>query len=216
MPTIRRSARSTSTTRTRSPSRRSRRRSPPASRARISSAWSTRSSRPTPPDHADILLPATTQLEHDGHPQFVRPPVRAGQQRRDRAARRSEAQHRGLPPARRAHGFRRALLPRQRRRPRRGRRYDASHPRAAGIDWDSAASRRASQRLAVPASYAPFAHGNFPTPSGKCEFFSATLAAAGPRSAADVRAAARIGRHAIPRLRSAIRSRSCRRRRAIS
>lgn len=31
--------------------------------------------------------------------------------------------------------------------------------------------------LALPA--APFAHGNFPTPSGKCEFFSARLAAQG-------------------------------------
>jgi anaerobic selenocysteine-containing dehydrogenase len=31
------------------------------------------------------------------------------------------------------------------------------------------------QRLSVPARYAPFAQGNFPTPSGKCEFFSARL-----------------------------------------
>jgi molybdopterin guanine dinucleotide-containing S/N-oxide reductase-like protein len=31
------------------------------------------------------------------------------------------------------------------------------------------------QRLHVPQRYAPFAEGNFPTPSGKCEFFSETL-----------------------------------------
>lgn len=30
-------------------------------------------------------------------------------------------------------------------------------------------------RLNVPETYAPFANGNFPTPSGKCEFFSASL-----------------------------------------
>ena len=30
-------------------------------------------------------------------------------------------------------------------------------------------------RLAVPESYAAFAQGNFPTPSGKCEFFSVRL-----------------------------------------
>jgi len=28
----------------------------------------------------------------------------------------------------------------------------------------------------VPSPFAPFAHGNFPTPSGKCEFYSQTLA----------------------------------------
>ena len=56
--------------------------------------------------------------------------------------------------------------------------YIAAHPRAAGIDWDTL-KEKGFQRLAVPVAYAPFAHGNFPTPSGKCEFFSATLAAQG-------------------------------------
>ena len=52
------------------------------------------------------------------------------------------------------------------------------HPAARGLDLDTL--RRAGwQRLAVPAPYAPFAHGGFPTPSGKCEFASATLAAQG-------------------------------------
>lgn len=35
------------------------------------------------------------------------------------------------------------------------------------------------QRLSVPERYAPFAEGNFPTPSGRCEFFSETLAQQG-------------------------------------
>jgi len=51
-------------------------------------------------------------------------------------------------------------------------------PRAAGLDWDSL-RLRGFQRLAVPATYAPFAQGGFPTPSGKCEFHSAALAAQG-------------------------------------
>jgi anaerobic selenocysteine-containing dehydrogenase len=33
--------------------------------------------------------------------------------------------------------------------------------------------------LNVPERYAPFAEGNFPTPSGRCEFFSETLARQG-------------------------------------
>ncbi|MEP7183275.1 MAG: molybdopterin oxidoreductase family protein [Betaproteobacteria bacterium] len=51
-------------------------------------------------------------------------------------------------------------------------------PRAAGLDWD-ALKARGFQRLAVPDVYAPFAQGGFPTPSGKCEFHSAALAAQG-------------------------------------
>jgi anaerobic selenocysteine-containing dehydrogenase len=48
----------------------------------------------------------------------------------------------------------------------------------AGFDWD-AVKRDGFRRLAVPEHYAPFAHGGFPTPSGKCEFFSASAEAAG-------------------------------------
>jgi anaerobic selenocysteine-containing dehydrogenase len=53
--------------------------------------------------------------------------------------------------------------------------FVAQHPRAAGITWDELKSR-GFQRLAVPQAYAPFAAGGFPTPSGKCEFYSAKLA----------------------------------------
>jgi anaerobic selenocysteine-containing dehydrogenase len=34
-------------------------------------------------------------------------------------------------------------------------------------------------RLNLPEQFAPFAQGNFPTPSGKCELFSESMAAAG-------------------------------------
>jgi anaerobic selenocysteine-containing dehydrogenase len=50
----------------------------------------------------------------------------------------------------------------------------SSAPRMQGIDWDGL-KQKGWQRLNVPARYAPFAEGGFPTPSGKCEFYSATL-----------------------------------------
>ena len=56
--------------------------------------------------------------------------------------------------------------------------WKRSDPRARDLDWD-VLKRDGWQRLNVPAAYAPFAEGNFPTPSGKCEFASATLAAQG-------------------------------------
>jgi anaerobic selenocysteine-containing dehydrogenase len=45
----------------------------------------------------------------------------------------------------------------------------------ANYDWQ-VARREGWQRIDVPATYAPFAEGGFPTPSGKCEFFSQSLA----------------------------------------
>jgi anaerobic selenocysteine-containing dehydrogenase len=53
--------------------------------------------------------------------------------------------------------------------------FAKDHPRAAGLDWETLKAA-GFQRLAVPEVYAPFAEGNFPTPSGKCEFYSARLA----------------------------------------
>jgi anaerobic selenocysteine-containing dehydrogenase len=47
-----------------------------------------------------------------------------------------------------------------------------------GIDWD-ALKERGWQRLNVPSPFAPFAQGGFPTPSGKCEFYSEALARQG-------------------------------------
>jgi anaerobic selenocysteine-containing dehydrogenase len=46
------------------------------------------------------------------------------------------------------------------------------------MDWETL-KRDGWKRLDLPAAYAPFAHGNFPTPSGKCEFRSEKLAAQG-------------------------------------
>ena len=56
--------------------------------------------------------------------------------------------------------------------------YRAQDVRAQGIDWDRL-KQDGWQRLNVPRPYAPFAHGQFPTRSGKCEFWSETLAAQG-------------------------------------
>jgi len=56
--------------------------------------------------------------------------------------------------------------------------YSASDTRSAGIDWD-ALKDAGFHRLDVPRPYAPFAEGGFPTPSGKCEFWSAKMAAQG-------------------------------------
>jgi anaerobic selenocysteine-containing dehydrogenase len=56
--------------------------------------------------------------------------------------------------------------------------FVTTHPRARSLDWEKLKSK-GWQRLDVPATYAPFAEGNFPTPSGKCEFYSESLARAG-------------------------------------
>ena len=45
-------------------------------------------------------------------------------------------------------------------------------------DW-ARIQEKGWQRLAVPERYAPFAEGGFPTPSGKCEFYSERLAQLG-------------------------------------
>ena len=52
------------------------------------------------------------------------------------------------------------------------------HPWLGGVDFDEL-SRRGWMRLALPEDYRPRANGGFTTPSGKCEFHSPTLAAAG-------------------------------------
>jgi len=53
-----------------------------------------------------------------------------------------------------------------------------THPNMAGLDWDTL-KEKGWQRLSVPQKWAPFAQGNFPTPSGKCEFYSETAAKMG-------------------------------------
>ncbi len=56
--------------------------------------------------------------------------------------------------------------------------FRAGDPQVRGIDWDSLKSD-GWRRLDLPRPYAPFAQGGFPTPSGKCEFWSARMQAAG-------------------------------------
>jgi len=54
--------------------------------------------------------------------------------------------------------------------------FDWSNPGMGGLTWE-ALKARGHAKLAV--ADAPFANGGFATPSGKCEFYSAALAAAG-------------------------------------
>ncbi|HLX80903.1 MAG TPA: molybdopterin oxidoreductase family protein [Burkholderiales bacterium] len=50
----------------------------------------------------------------------------------------------------------------------------SGHANLAGMDWETL-KKNGWQRLALPQKFAPFAKGGFHTPSGKCEFYSAAL-----------------------------------------
>lgn len=54
----------------------------------------------------------------------------------------------------------------------------SGHANLAGIDWETL-KKNGWQRLALPKTFAPFAKGGFHTPSGKCEFYSESLKAQG-------------------------------------
>ena len=125
-------------------------------------------------DFADILLPATSQLEQwDIHKSYghlnvmVNEPAIAalGEARPNTWVFRELARRMGFSDACftesdeeiGAQAFRR------------------EHPRSGNIDMDIL-REQGWQRLDLPTPYAPFAQGGFPTPSGKCEFYSETLA----------------------------------------
>ena len=118
-------------------------------------------------DYADIVLPATTQLEHvDVHKSYGHLYVLAN----NRAI---EPVGESLPNS---EIFRRLAA-------RMGfdepcfKDSDEDICRTAldsRMDW-AAVKRDGWQRLGVPARFAPFAEGGFPTPSGKCEFYSEWL-----------------------------------------
>jgi anaerobic selenocysteine-containing dehydrogenase len=55
---------------------------------------------------------------------------------------------------------------------------DSKHPALSGITLDGL-RERGWVRLTLPDTFAPFAEGNFGTPSGKCELYSERLAAEG-------------------------------------
>jgi anaerobic selenocysteine-containing dehydrogenase len=124
-------------------------------------------------DYADIVLPATTQLEHyDVHKSYGHLYVLAnnpaiapvGESRPNSEVFRSLAARMGFDePCFRDSDeelCRQALA--------------SASPRMRGVEW-SAVKESGWQRLAVPARFAPFAEGGFPTPSGKCELYSEWL-----------------------------------------
>ena len=124
-------------------------------------------------DYADIVLPATTQLEHvDVHKAYGHLYVLAnnaaiapvGESLPNSEVFRRLAKRMGFDePCFRDSDeelCRQALA--------------SSSPRMKGIGWD-AVSQAGWMRLGVPERFAPFAAGGFPTASGKCEFRSEWL-----------------------------------------
>ncbi len=128
-------------------------------------------------DYADIVLPATTQLEHtDIHKSYGHLYVLAnnpaiapvGESLPNVEVFRRLAARMGFAEdcfrdsddelARQAIG--------------------SGHANLAGIDWETL-KKEGWQRLALPKTFAPFAKGGFHTPSGKCEFYSEALKAQG-------------------------------------
>src|SRR6266545_3913300 len=115
-------------------------------------------------DYADIVLPATTQLEHvDVHSSYGHLYVLAnnpaiapvGEAKPNSEVFRLLAQRMGFDEP----CFRETDDDIARHA------FTASHPRGRGLDWESLKAK-GWQRLAVPETFAPFAQGNFPTPSG--------------------------------------------------
>jgi len=126
-------------------------------------------------DYADILLPATTQLEHyDIHKSYGHLYVQASQPAiKPLGECKPNAEVFRLLAARM--GFDDACL-RDSDEDICRQALDSQSPALAGITWESL-KERGWQRLNIPA--APFANGGFPTPSGKCEFWSETAKAQG-------------------------------------
>jgi anaerobic selenocysteine-containing dehydrogenase len=126
-------------------------------------------------DYADIVLPATTQLEHvDAHWAYGHLYMMAnnaaiaplGESKSNAEIFRLIAQRMGFDdPC--FHETDEQLAAQA---------FDKNSPRAVHFDWESL-KRRGWQKLNMPD--APFAEGGFPTPSGKCEFYSSTMAADG-------------------------------------
>jgi anaerobic selenocysteine-containing dehydrogenase len=125
-------------------------------------------------DYADIVLPATTQLEHyDVHKSYGHLYVLAntpaiaplGEAKPNSEVFRLLAARMGFTEA----CFRDSDEDICRQA------LESANPRMAGIEWN-ALKEQGWQRLNLPARFAPFAEGNFPTPSGKCEFWSQTAA----------------------------------------
>ena len=129
-------------------------------------------------DYADYLLPATTQMEHwdlhkpygHFHMALNEPAIKPiGESLPNSEIFRRLARAMGYDDPAFQQGdeeILRELVAAQR------------HPRFEGITWETL-RERGFVRLNLPTPYLPFAEGNFPTPSGKCEFYSARMAADG-------------------------------------
>jgi anaerobic selenocysteine-containing dehydrogenase len=128
-------------------------------------------------DFADIVLPATTTLEHyDIHKAYghlylslSRPAIAPeGESKPNTEVFRLLAARLGLDHP--------ALRETDEEMARQAMRWD--HPHLRGIDFERL-EREGSVRLGVPDPFAPFAEGGFMTPSGKCELLAESLAQVG-------------------------------------
>jgi anaerobic selenocysteine-containing dehydrogenase len=126
-------------------------------------------------DYADIVLPATTQLEHvDVHTSYGHLYMMAnnaaiapmGEAKPNTEIFRLLAARMGLDDACFSESDDQMAA----------QAFDTKDVRAIHFDWESL-KQKGWQRLNMPD--APFAHGGFPTPSGKCEFYSAQMLADG-------------------------------------
>ncbi|WP_433704020.1 molybdopterin-containing oxidoreductase family protein [Paraburkholderia sacchari] len=126
-------------------------------------------------DYADLLLPATTQLEHlDVHKSYGHTYVMAnlpaiapvGEARPNTEIFRSIARVMGLSEP--------ALFESDEEVAARA--FDWSDPALAGADW---ARLKQDGWVKLNIADAPFANGGFRTPTGKCEFYSEALTKAG-------------------------------------
>ena len=123
-------------------------------------------------DYADIVLPATTQLEHyDVHTAYGHLNVMAnspaiaplGESLPNSEAFRRLAARMGFSEE----CFRDSDEDICRQA------LESSKPSMQGMEWESL-KKKGWQRLNVAERFAPFAQGGFATPSGKCEFYSET------------------------------------------
>jgi anaerobic selenocysteine-containing dehydrogenase len=128
-------------------------------------------------DFADIVLPATSTLEHyDVHKAYghlylslSRPAIAPrGECKANTEVFRLLAARMGFDDP--------CLFESDRELARQA--FDWSHPHLRGTTFETL-ERQGSVRLSVPEPFAPFAFGGFPTPSGKCELRAPSLEAQG-------------------------------------
>jgi anaerobic selenocysteine-containing dehydrogenase len=128
-------------------------------------------------DYADVVLPATTTLEHyDIHKAYghlyvslSRPAIAPlGECRPNTEVFRLLAARMGLDDP--------CLFESDEALARQA--FDWSHPHLAGVTFERLEGE-GSVRLSVADPHAPFARGGFPTPSGKCELLASSLVAEG-------------------------------------